>query len=302
MSGSSLVIAFVLILVISAVFSLFGKGGGSLYTPVLLLLGVALQLAIPTALFLSLVTAVTATIVFHRASLIDYQLAFAFLPGTVTGSLMGSALSTLTPRSFLLVLFSAFLYTAGLLLFLSGKQKALHPAKREPRGRTLAWITLFSSAVGLLSSLLGVGGGLLIFPFLVIYMRHEPQIAAGTNALIVTVSSLAGFLGHLTFRQLDIRLLAVTSIACMLGSMVGSHVTVKASGGFLKVAFAILMWLFATHMAFDLWKAHRHFHASLSYRRPVLVTLQTSDTWASERRFPESAENLPSKGIHRSGT
>ena len=71
MSASSLVVAFVTILAISGVFSIFAKGGGSLYTPVLVMLGMALQPAISTALFLNLVTALTATLVFQRNKLVD---------------------------------------------------------------------------------------------------------------------------------------------------------------------------------------------------------------------------------------
>ena len=252
MDFSSLAIAFVAILLISGVFSMFGKGGGSLYTPVLIMLGMAVGPAISTALFLNLVTALTATIVFQRNKLVDFRFCLVFLPGTVLGSLLGAVLSSMAPKNLLLGIFSAFLYAVGLLLFFSGKEKASRQVRKLTAGM-IVLITLFSFGVGVLSSLIGVGGGLIIFPFLVLYMKYGAQMAAGANSLIVTVSSLVGTIGHFALGHVDIGFLAVTTVACVIGSTVGSHVTVKASPGFVRVAFACIMWFFATQIALQLW-------------------------------------------------
>ena len=252
MDFSSLAIAFVAILLISGVFSMFGKGGGSLYTPVLIMLGMAVGPAISTALFLNLVTALTATIVFQRNKLVDFRFCLVFLPGTVLGSLLGAVLSSMAPKNLLLGIFSAFLYAVGLLLFFSGKEKASRQVRKLTAGM-IVLITLFSFGVGVLSSLIGVGGGLIIFPFLVLYMKYGAQMVAGANSLIVTVSSLVGTIGHFAMGRIDIWFLAVTTVACVLGSTVGSHVTVRASPGFVKVAFAFIMWFFATQIALQLW-------------------------------------------------
>ncbi len=256
MDPSSLAIAFVSILLISGVFSMFGKGGGSLYTPVLVMLGMAVGPAISTALFLNLVTALTATIVFRRNKLVDTRFCMVFLPGTVLGSLLGAVLSAMAPKNLLLGIFSVFLYAVGFLLFLSSKEKEkAGQAVKELTPRILVVITLFSFGVGVLSSLIGVGGGLIIFPFLVLYMKYGAQMAAGANSLIVTVSSLVGTIGHFTLGHVDIRFLAVTTVACIAGSAIGSHVTVKARPGFVRIAFALIMWFFATQIALQLWGA-----------------------------------------------
>lgn len=246
-----LVIAFVTILVISGVFSMFGKGGGSLYTPVLVMLGMAVELAISTALFLNLVTALTATIVFQRNKLVDYRFCLFFLPGTIVGSFLGAVLSGMAPKNFLLGIFSVFLYGVGLLLIISAKEQAGQEVKKLSAG-TIILITLFSFGVGVLSSLIGVGGGLIIFPFLVLYMKYGAQMAAGANSFIVTVSSFVGTIGHFAMGHADLWFLAVATIACILGSAVGSHVTVKANPGFVKVAFACIMWFFGTQIALKL--------------------------------------------------
>lgn len=251
MSSSFMLVAFVTILVISGVFSMFGKGGGSLYTPVLVMLGMAVGPAISTALFLNLVTALVATIVFARNKLVDFKFCLVFLPGTIVGSLLGAVLSSRAPKDLLLGIFSVFLYGAGVLMIASGKGKAGQAARPLTLGLT-ALIVGFSFTVGVISSLIGVGGGLMIFPFLVLYMDYDARMAAGANSLIVTVSSLVGTAGHFALGHVDVAFLGITSVACIIGSAVGSHVTVKASPTFVKVAFAFIMWFFATEIALKL--------------------------------------------------
>ena len=241
-----MLIAFVTILLISGVFSMFGKGGGSLYTPVLVMLGLSVGAAISSALFLNLVTALVATIVFARNKLVDFRFCSIFLPGTVAGSLVGAVLSSRAPKDLLLGIFAAFLYAAGILMIVSATKKSDEGVLAITR-KLAAIVVVFSFAVGVLSSLIGVGGGLVIFPFLVLYMNYPAQQAAGANSFIVTISSLVGTAGHFALGPVDYRLIAVTSVACIIGSAIGSHVTVKASPRFVKVAFAFIMWFFATH-------------------------------------------------------
>lgn len=244
-------VPFTAVLVVSVVFSMFGKGGGSLYTPVLVMLGWEVGQAVSTALVLNLVVALVATIVFARNRLVEFRFCSIFLPGTVAGSLLGALLSSRAPKDALLGLFAVFLVFAGGLMLRSSKGGPDEHVRRISAGVT-ALVVTFSFGVGVLSSLIGVGGGLVIFPFLVLYMRYSAQKAAGANAFIVTISSLIGSAGHLATGHVAYTLIGVTSIAAALGAAVGSHVTVKASPTFVKVGFALIMWYFAIQIALRL--------------------------------------------------
>jgi len=90
-----------------------------------------------------------------------------FLPGTIAGSILGALLSRRAPKNLLLGLFAAFLVGAGVLMMRSGKGEAGQSVRRLSRSLGTL-ILVFSFAVGVLSSLIGVGGGLVIFPFLVL--------------------------------------------------------------------------------------------------------------------------------------
>ena len=251
MTNTSYVIAFFTILAISGVFSMFGKGGGSLYTPVLVMLGLEVGAAISTALFLNFVTAFVATIVFTRNRLVDFKFSLIFLPGTIIGSILGALLSARAPKDLLLGIFSLFLFGVGVLMILSTKGNSRQPTRQISLKLSFV-IVLFSFAVGVLSSLIGVGGGLIIFPFLVLYMKYPAQKAAGANSFIVTVSSIVGTAGHFAIGHIEYFLIGVTAIATIIGSAVGSYVTVKASPSFVKVAFAFIMWFFAGQIALRL--------------------------------------------------
>ena len=244
MTTTSLAVAFATVLAVSGIFSMFGKGGGSLYTPVLLMLGLNVNAAISTALFLNLVTALVATVVFARNKLVDFKFCSLFLPGTVVGSLVGALLSSYSPKGVLLGIFAVFLTGAGFLMVFSARKKASQATLRVTGG-VAALVTVFSFAVGVLSSLIGVGGGLVIFPFLVLYMKYGARKAAGANSLIVTVSSLVGTIGHFALGPVDYQLIAIASTACIIGAAIGSYATVKAAPAFVKVAFAFIMWFFA---------------------------------------------------------
>lgn len=252
MTASHILVVFFTVLLVSGIFSMFGKGGGSLYTPVFVMLGVGLGTAITTALFLNFVTALVATVVFWRNKLVDLKFSSLFLPGTIVGSLIGAALSSHAPKGMILGIFSAFLYAAGIWMVISAKTKESGET-RPVSWKTIALITLFSFFVGVLSSLIGVGGGLVIFPFLVLYMKYGAQKAAGANSFIVMISSIVGTGGHYAAAgSFDYRMIIIASVACIIGSAVGSHVTVKAHPAFVKVAFAFIMWFFATQIAYQL--------------------------------------------------
>lgn len=249
---TTLVAEFLVVLVISLVFSMFGKGGGSLYTPILILFGLAVSTAVSTSLFLNLLVAFTAMIVFAWNRIVDYRIAAVFAPGTIAGSIMGVLMSGWVPTNVVLAILAIFLAFAGTRLILMGRKNA--DAKNTERRAigivVVVIIVLYSFLVGVLSSLIGVGGGLIIFPFLVLYMRHNAQRAAGANALIVTISSLVGAVGHGIVGHLD--LLVATAFAAVIGAAVGSQVTAKSSSRFINAAFGILVWAFAIEIALSL--------------------------------------------------
>jgi len=170
----------------SFVFSMFGLGGGVVYTPTLLLLG----FAVSTSLVLNLVAALTATLVFYRGGLVDVRKASVLIPGIVAGSLLGGALSASVNPYLLLWLLVALLVGAGGRMLHTYWEKGEDTGPEVPPFSTLLFaITVpFSFGVGILSALLGFGGGVLIIPFLVFVCKFPVKQSAGATAYVVVFS------------------------------------------------------------------------------------------------------------------
>ena len=115
-----------------------------------------------------------------------------------------------------------------------------------------ATIVVFSFAVGVLSGLLGVGGGIVIVPFLLFICRYPMKNSAGTVSFIVIFSSLFGVIGHSAFGTLDIALIAAGGVAVFIGASIGARLTVKLKSSWIKVGFGLIMWVFAIQLVVKL--------------------------------------------------
>jgi uncharacterized membrane protein YfcA len=229
---------------------MFGQGGGSVYTPTLFLLGYATLISTSTSLVLNLVTALFATVVYYREELVNLRLASAFIPGIVVGSFIGGAWSNFIDSSLLLWLFVAFLIGAGGRMVYTHWEKVSTTEMEEKRLTPLVFVVvgLFSLGVGVLSGLLGVGGGILVVPFLIFAYRVPTKQSAGTAGFIVIFSSLFGVLGHTAFGHLDYGLILPTLIAVAVGGTVGARFMVRTRSDWVKVGFGLLMWAFAVQL------------------------------------------------------
>lgn len=241
-----------LVFVIAFLFSMFGQGGGSVYTPVLFLFGYAVLVSVSTSLVLNLITSVSAGYVFYRHKMIDFKRAMLFVPGIIGGSLTGSVIDNLhiVNTDILLWIFVAFLVGAGARMIYSFREKG------KPEGecpltfskRMYALIVIVSFLIGLLSSMLGVGGGIIIVPFMTYICKYPTRLAAGASHLIISFSALFGVIGHSAFGNLDLPLILGTGIAVLIGGNLGGRIGVRLNANLMKVGVGIIMWLLAVQV------------------------------------------------------
>ena len=238
------------VFLISVIFSMFGQGGGSVYTPMLFLLGYTALVSASTSLVLNLVTALFATAVYHREGLVNLRLAASFVPGMVVGSFFGGAWGNFVDPEMLLWLFVAFLIGAGGRMVHTHWEKSVTNEAGEKRPPLLTYtvVGVFSLGVGILSGLLGMGGGILIVPFLIFACRVPTKQSAGTASFVVIFSSLFGVLGHSAFGHLDYGLVLPTLIAVAIGGTVGARFMVHTQSELVKFGFGLLMWALAAQL------------------------------------------------------
>lgn len=247
---TTLLIAVLFAFVIAFVFSMFGQGGGSVYSPLLILLGYPVLLATSTSLVLNLITSLSAGYIFYRKKMIDYKASFIFAPGISLGAFVGGALSKLFDTTILLWLFVIFLLGVGARMIYSywEKEKAEGNSPQSLSAAMYALIAIFGLAVGFIAGLLGVGGGILIVPFMVYVCKFPTKVAAGSSHLIISFSALAGILGHATSHEFDIPLIVVTGIAVLIGGNLGARISMKFKTKMIRAGLGLIMWAFAAQL------------------------------------------------------
>lgn len=250
-------------LAVALVFSMLGQGGGALYTPLQVWLGIDFHQAATTSLFLIIVTSVSASLVFHKAKKIDWPLAIVLETITAAGGFAGGLGSDWFSGSTLSVVFAVIIAAAAVFMIRPMKERRLC-AKRP--GSFFAWqrtlgrqsycvnlaVALpLSFAAGIVSGMVGVGGGLIKVPVMVLALGIPMDIAVGSSALMVGVTASGGFAGHLVSGHWDWRMSLILAVAVFVGGQVGSRLTVRFDKVKLKKGFGWFLLLVAATMVFE---------------------------------------------------
>jgi uncharacterized membrane protein YfcA len=205
------------ILVAALLYSSVGHGGASGYLAAMALFGLAPAVMRPTALVLNLLVAAIGTIQFARAGHFSWRLFWPFAAGSIPMAFIGGTI-TLPPGIYKQLL-GAVLLVAAFRLFLSPKTAAGADLRPIP----IALAVLIGCAIGLLSGLTGVGGGIFLSPLLLVFRWATPKTTAAISAAFIWVNSAAGLLGSLTTVHSIPSVALVWAVAAAAGGLVGAH-------------------------------------------------------------------------------
>ena len=252
--NSVLLAAVTFSFLIAFIFSMFGQGGGSVYSPLLILLGYTILLSTSTSLVLNLITSLSAGYIFYRKKMIDYKTSLIFAPGISVGAFTGGALSKSFNTTFLLWLFVIFLLGVGVRMIYSywEKEKVEENSPKSLSTAMYVLIAVFGLAVGFIAGLLGVGGGIFVVPFMVYVCKFPAKIAAGSSHLIISFSALFGVIGHSAFGNIDLTLILGAGVAVLIGGNLGGRIGVKMKSGLMKVGVGVIMWVLAVQLVLKL--------------------------------------------------
>ncbi|MGN7783436.1 sulfite exporter TauE/SafE family protein [Niabella sp. 22666] len=109
-------------------------------------------------------------------------------------------------------------------------------------------IALYGIAVGLVTGLLGAGGGFLLIPALTVLLRLPIKKAIGTSLVIITLNSLIGFADDVTHHEMNWPLLLKITAISVIGVLIGSVIGQKIDGGFLKKGFGWFVLLMGIYI------------------------------------------------------
>lgn len=203
-------------LAVALLYSSVGHGGGSGYLAVMALFAVSPAIMKPTALTLNILVAGVASIRFHQAGHFSWRLFWPFAAASVPAAFVGGLL-TLPEHAYRVVVGVVLLY-ASLRLWRGAGTKAGASAGAPP----LALALLAGFAIGLVSGLVGIGGGVFLSPLLLLAGWATPHATAAVSAVFILVNSVSGLLGHLSGGVSLPAALPVWAAVVVLGGWLGS--------------------------------------------------------------------------------
>ena len=176
------------IFVVAILYSSVGHGGASGYLAVMALLAVAPEITRPTALMLNVFVASIATFQFYRAGHFSWKVFLPFAITSVPFAFIGGMIQ---------LPMTAYKIILGVVLLFAAVRLAWKFTVDAEIKETKIWLALVIGAVmGLLSGLVGVGGGIFLTPVLLLMNWAETKQAAGISAMFILVNSIAGLAGN----------------------------------------------------------------------------------------------------------
>lgn len=231
---------------------LIGGGGSILTVPVLVyLFGIDPVLATAYSLFIVGLSSLVGAFPKYREGLIDFKTALVFgipsiiavfltrkvLVPSIPDSLFELPGLTITKALAMMILFAVLMVAASVSMIRDKKEKEVVIFK--PRKFNYPMILLEGTFVGLLTGLVGAGGGFLIIPALVLLSKLPMKQAVGTSLLIIAAKSLIGFTGDVmeNANRMDWTLLSIVTTLAVIGIFVGNRLSKKIEGAALKKGF-----------------------------------------------------------------
>ena len=215
----------------------FGVGGAVISTPAIRALGASATIAVGTTLPSILPGAAIGTARYVREGLVDWRVVAWAVPAGVAGSVAGSLSSHAVPGNGHVLM----LLTAALLAFTAARMARAVPATDDanideaPAATTLAAIGF---AAGVLSGLLGVGGGIVMVPGFHEMARVPLRRTIATSLVCVGCLAIPGTITHALLNEIDWRFAALLAVAVVPGARIGAALTMRSTDRRLRLAVA----------------------------------------------------------------
>ncbi len=239
--GISFVAAFI--------FALGGVGAAIILIPILVSLGIPVNMAKPIGLFYNTVSLTGASISNIKHKRLDFKIGIPIIIASFLFAIVGAYASKFIPGNVILILFVAFLLFSG-FMFLFHKNKNEDQYRID---RPYFKLTLVGAFAGLLSGLLGIGGGGIISP-LMLMMGFNPKKIAAITAFVVPFSSFSGFLTYWAMGNVNWRILIIASVAGVIGATLGTMVVhKKLNHNHVKKILAVILLIMAVKLLFKVF-------------------------------------------------
>ena len=262
---------------------MFGVGGGFLMTPLLIFYGIPPMIAVATEANQIVASSISGTIAHWRRSAVDIKMGSILLCGGIIGSFIGIKLFVFLKNigqidTFISVSYVILLGSIGSLTLIEGlrslliKKYNLKISKKKKVDRNWIYLlrfrlrfrksglyisiippVLIGMVVGVLATIMGVGGGFIMVPAMIYILRMPTNVVIGTSLYqIVFVTSLVTILHSYQNQTVDIILAIILMIGGVIGVQIGAHYGHKLKGEQLRALLGVIILLVCFKMAYDL--------------------------------------------------
>ncbi len=242
----SYLLFFLLSTLLATLFSMGGAGAGVALIPLLHFFGIDFNLAKAVGLFTGFTTTFTSSVMNFKRGVLDVKTVLLLALTLFVCAPLGAQLSRYVDTLLVKGLFAIFLFfSATMMLFF----------KKEPKWHiTASWVmALLGSVVGVLAGLLGVGGGNMLLPLLIL-LGFPPKKVAVAVSFVVPFSALSSFLSYASFVTIDWGLLGACAAGAIVGGTIGNWLMhFKLSQTDVRRVIATILYLLAIKMALTLF-------------------------------------------------
>ena len=247
-----MIILPILFFITAILYSSVGFGGGSTYLALLLIWDIPYYIFPVIALFCNIIVVTGNSINYIRAGNHNFKLLLPFLIGSIPLAFFGGTL-IINKEIFEILLFLV-LSIAGVLLLINNKS---FEDKNLITKKLNLFIAIFiGSILGLISGIIGIGGGIFLSPILFILKADKPKVIITTASLFILINSISGILGHLSKENVlnEIFLYWPLFLAVLIGGLFGNYLNLKVfSNRILAIITSTLVIFVAIRMGFRIF-------------------------------------------------
>jgi len=235
---SDYLLYFALTLGFSTLFAMGGIGSAIALVPIFTLMGLPINLAKAIGLFVNTASTIIASVMNAKRGVLNITSTLPLIVAVLLATPLGAWLSLHVDEVWVKWLLVSFLISSGSLLLFQKREARFHC-------RGAGWLLLIGGSVGLVSGLLGVGGGALMIPLLIL-LGYDAKDAGIAISFVIPFSSFGAFSTYLSFVHMDWPLLAVVTVAAVAGGYLGNRIMhFRLSATQIKRLIGVVLYLLA---------------------------------------------------------
>ncbi len=241
-----IVAAGALVFVAGTFFGVFGAGGSILLVPILVyLLDLPVKVALGMALLILVLTGGIATMAHARSRNVSWRIGLRWAAFGILGAYIGGRVAEFIPGEVLLTIFAIVVVVASIAMIRRRDAEKPRPAVLKI---DLPKVITVGLLLGFLTGMIGVGGGFLLVPAMVLVCGLDVKLAIGTSLLVITINSLGGFIGFAAHEAFPAGLTATVAALTAAGGILGERVGKPLPAHRLRPAFGVFLLLVGAAM------------------------------------------------------